>query len=371
MFQSKWISDLGAATPVADAARRVLTIRLEGVRDCLGHALREPGRDPESVHQLRVATRRASAALEIFAECLPSKVCKTARSLIRDIRRAAGKARDWDVFLARLASDADKLPANDRATIDMLVGYALAHRLPAQAGLEESCRDYPFGFERCMAETIGAIGCHGVGKTVLAAFARPLLGRLLDELNQAAARDRSDYRHLHQTRIVGKRLRYTIEMFVDCFRPTLRTTLYPAIAEMQQVLGDVNDHFNAAGIYAELGAKLCVFLPRNGHCYQSFIERFKAEHERQLQAGCRRFQLWWEGWHRAEIQAAIGDLLSSTPAVWPVVHQTEDAMRAVSHRNELHTAAPLNPRCTLSQFVASCERMNLQTAAPLNANRTA
>ena len=92
MFQSKWISDLGAATPVADAARRVLTIRLEGVRDCLGYALREPGRDPELVHQLRVATRRASAGLESFADCLPPRVGKTARGLIRNIRRAAGKA---------------------------------------------------------------------------------------------------------------------------------------------------------------------------------------------------------------------------------------------------------------------------------------
>ena len=29
-------------------------------------------------------------------------------------------------------------PADDRATLDMLVGYALAHRLPAQEGIEES-----------------------------------------------------------------------------------------------------------------------------------------------------------------------------------------------------------------------------------------
>ena len=143
MFQSKWISDLGAATPVADAARRVLTLRLEGVRDCLGHALREPGRDAEFVHQLRVATRRASAALEIFAECLPPKVYRATRLLIRNIRRAAGKARDWDVFLGRLVDDADKLPAEDRATIDMLVGYALAHRLPAQEGLRNPAAIIP------------------------------------------------------------------------------------------------------------------------------------------------------------------------------------------------------------------------------------
>lgn len=344
MFQSKWISDLCAVTSVADAARRVLTLRLEGVRDCLGFALREPGRDPEFVHQLRVATRRASAALEIFAECLPPKVYRSTRSLIRNIRRAAGKARDWDVFLARLVDDADELAADERATIDMLVGYALAHRLPAQEGLEESCRDYPFGFERCMAETIGAIGYHGVGKAPLAAFVRPLLGRLFDELNQAAVRDRHDYRHLHETRIVGKRLRYTIEMFVDCFGPALRTTLYPAIAEMQQVLGDVNDHFNAVQFYAALGAKLGVFLSKHGRRYQSFVDRLKTEREAQLQEGCLRFQRWWENWQKPEIQLAIGELLSNAPPVWHVLLETENAAPAMQ-RSEL-PASPLGAKLT-------------------------
>ena len=299
------------------------------------------------MHQLRVATRRASAALEIFAECLPPKVHRAARLLIRDIRRAAGKARDWDVFLARLAGDAEKLPAGDRATVDMLVGYALAHRLPAQEGLERSCRDYPFGFERCMAETIGAIGYHSVGKTPLASFVRPLLGRLLDELNQSAVHDRNDHQHLHETRIVGKRLRYTIEMFVDCFGPALRTTLYPAIAEMQQVLGNVNDHFNALQLYATLGAKLGVFLPRQGQRYQSFIERMRSERETQLQEACLRFRLWWENWQKAEIQLAIGDLLPNTPPAWQVLPRTEYRHTgSFTGRNEPQTAASLGVKLT-------------------------
>jgi CHAD domain-containing protein len=346
MYQSKWISDLGAATPVDDAARRVLTLRLEGVRDCLGHALREPGQDPEFVHQLRVATRRASAALEIFAECLPPKVLRSARSLLRAIRRAAGKARDWDVFLARLMKDAESLAADDRAALDMLVGYALAHRLPAQQGLEESCLDYPFGFERCMAETTGAISYRSAGKAPLASYARPLLGRLFDELNRAAARDRNDYRNLHETRIVGKRLRYAIEMLVDCFGPALRKTLYPAIAEMQQVLGDVNDHFNAARLYAALGAKLSIFLAIPGRRYQSFVDRLKAEHERQLQEGCARFQSCWEDWQKPEIQLAIGDLLTSTPAAWHLLPEMETATLAGSRRHELQAAGPLSAKRT-------------------------
>ena len=179
-----------------------------------------------------------------------------------------------------------------------------------------------------MAETIGAIGYHSMGKTPLASFVRPLLGRLLDELNQAAERDRNDYRNLHETRIVGKRLRYTIEMFVDCFGPALRTTLYPAIAEMQQVLGDVNDHFNAVRLYATLGAKLGIFLSRHGHRYQPFVERLKTARETQLQESCLRFQLWWENWQKADVQLAIDDLLSSTPPAWRVLQESESATLA-------------------------------------------
>src|SRR5215831_7032142 len=99
MAEGKWISDLAAETPLVDAARRVLSIRLEVVRDWLGLALREPDKDPEHVHQLRVGTRRAGAALEIFAPCLPEKVYDAARRHLRRLRRAAGAARDWDVFL--------------------------------------------------------------------------------------------------------------------------------------------------------------------------------------------------------------------------------------------------------------------------------
>ena len=40
MADGKWISDLTATTPLADAARRVLGIRLEVVHNCLGLALR-------------------------------------------------------------------------------------------------------------------------------------------------------------------------------------------------------------------------------------------------------------------------------------------------------------------------------------------
>ena len=86
MAGGKWISDPEATTPVADAARHVLTVRLEVMRDHLPFALHEADKDPEHVHRFRVGTRRARAALDIFAYCLPVKACNAARKQMRGIR---------------------------------------------------------------------------------------------------------------------------------------------------------------------------------------------------------------------------------------------------------------------------------------------
>src|SRR4051812_19790464 len=99
MADGKWISDLRCDTPLTDAARRVLTVRLEVVRDHLPLAAPHADEDVEHVHQPRVGPRRAGAALDIFKDCLPDKVYKSTRKRLRRVRRAAGAARDWDVFL--------------------------------------------------------------------------------------------------------------------------------------------------------------------------------------------------------------------------------------------------------------------------------
>src|SRR5262245_42590271 len=243
MADGKWISDLEAATPLADAARHVLTVRLEVVRDRLPLALDQADEDPEHVHQLRVGTRRAGAALEIFACCLPDKVYKVARKQLRKVRRAAGEARDWDVFLLGLTQPERPPTLKQRAGFDFLIGHAVARRDAAQAHLQDVAADYPFSFDRFIAETVAAVHKpHGAeaGYTLID-LARPMLSRLLGELDAAAAEDLNDYGHLHRVRIIGKRLRYAMEVFADCFSPPFRMELYPAVEQMQEMLGRAND----------------------------------------------------------------------------------------------------------------------------------
>src|SRR5262245_13887287 len=113
MADGKWIDGLGPKTDTDEAARRVLEVRLQVVRGSLPLAVHDPDRDVEHVHQLRVATRRAGAALRTFERWLPSKTFRKAWKQLRAIRRAAGAARDWDVFVAELLQRRQQGPSKD------------------------------------------------------------------------------------------------------------------------------------------------------------------------------------------------------------------------------------------------------------------
>jgi CHAD domain-containing protein len=310
MTAGKWIEGLSGSAAPADAARRVLAVRLEGVREYLPLAAWEADKDPEHVHQLRVSTRRARAALDIFASCLPAKAYKAARKQLRDVRRAAGEARDWDVFLADLAWRGHRPARRHRAGLDLVIGYAVARRFVAQAHLEEIVGDDPFAFDRCLAETLAAVQPpDDPDLRTLTDLARPTLTRLLAELEEAAGGDLDDYAHLHQVRIAGKRLRYAMEVFAGCFTPPFRDVLYPAIEEMQEILGAANDSHVATGHLEALRDRLQAMLPDEWKRLQPGIDGLLRYHRERLPRERDRFRAWWQHWRKSGGEAAVLALL--------------------------------------------------------------
>jgi CHAD domain-containing protein len=299
MAGSKWIEGLSADAAVADAARRVLSVRLEVVREYLPLAVHQPDKDPEHVHQLRVSTRRARAAFDIFSCCLPPKVLKTAKKRLRDVRRAAGEARDWDVFLAGLAERERRQNRRHRPGLDLLLGYALAQRILAQAHLEAAADEDPFAFDRFLAETLAAVQapCEAELAT-LTDLARPILTGLVRALDQAARQDLDDYDHLHQVRILGKRLRYAMEVFADCFARPFRDELYPAVEEMQEILGNANDSHVAIGRLEALRNRLQARLPDDWKRLRPGIDGVLRFHRERLPRERDRFRAWWDRWQR-------------------------------------------------------------------------
>src|SRR5262245_47841858 len=255
MAEGKWIPGLTADTPPAEAARRVLAERLHVVRHFLPLAVATPEKDVEFVHQLRVGTRRAGAALKIFGDCMTAKKARELRKSVRRIRRAAGEARDWDVFLDVLAAWAPKRPAAEQHGLDLLRGYAFTHRQEAQAGLADVADTAPENPEDDDIQSDS-------DPKRLADLALATLDPVLNDFDTLMAKDLADYSHLHQIRIAGKRLRYAMEVFADCFAPKFRDELYPAIEEMQEILGDANDSHVAQQRLVDLRDRLRASRPK-------------------------------------------------------------------------------------------------------------
>src|SRR5262249_40907435 len=152
----KWIRGLSPDAPVEEAARQVLSLRLQVVREYLPLAVFEADRDLEYVHQLRVGTRRADAALRIFRGCLPRPGDRSVRGGLRGLGRAAGEARDWDVFLLDLRARATHAADAERPGLDFLMGYAQGQRGAAQVNLQAN-RLAGEGFEATAAEALAAL----------------------------------------------------------------------------------------------------------------------------------------------------------------------------------------------------------------------
>jgi CHAD domain-containing protein len=316
MAEGKWISDLTATTPLVDAARRVLAVRLQVVGDGLPLALRQWSDDPEHVHQLRVGTRRAGAALAIFGECLPGKIHNTLRKHLRRLRRAAGEARDWDVFSAALAERETHAAAPHRPGLDFLIGYSQGQRVAAQQALESAGAGSPFDFERRVAETLAALRpppSHP-GRQTLSDLAEPWVSDLVSQLHVAAADNLDQYEHLHQVRILGKRLRYGMEIFAGCFDADFKERDYRMIEDMQEILGRANDSHVAEQRLTMLRDVLRATRPAEWKRFRVGIEGLLRYHQRRLPEQRKLFLKWWKQWQEMPLdRQGVGGLL--TPPV--------------------------------------------------------
>lgn len=84
----------------AEAATRAVKVRAKEVFEHSDGVLDLD--EVERVHDMRVATRRLRAALEIFAPCFPRKRHRKALKKVKALADALGERRDADVEIALL-----------------------------------------------------------------------------------------------------------------------------------------------------------------------------------------------------------------------------------------------------------------------------
>jgi CHAD domain-containing protein len=77
--------------------------------------------DVERLHDMRVATRRLRAALEIFRTCFPKKAYRRALKPLKALADALGERRDRDVAIQYLSGFVEDAPPADRGRLEILI----------------------------------------------------------------------------------------------------------------------------------------------------------------------------------------------------------------------------------------------------------
>jgi CHAD domain-containing protein len=111
--------ELDCEAPFAVAAARVVEVRASEVFDHAEGVLDID--DVERVHDMRVATRRLRAALEVFEACFPPKRHCKALKRVKRLADALGWRRDLDVEIELLEGFVAETDEEDRDALVALL----------------------------------------------------------------------------------------------------------------------------------------------------------------------------------------------------------------------------------------------------------
>ena len=129
-----------AETPAApeadfhDTMQALIAERWEAVWNAIPVAL--AGEDIEGVHDVRVASRRLRAAMDIAAPMFPRPWYKKLHRAAKEITGALGEVRDRDVLLEALRADRAVAPTVEHPGIDRLIERVERERVVARMGME-------------------------------------------------------------------------------------------------------------------------------------------------------------------------------------------------------------------------------------------
>ncbi len=227
---------------------------------------------------------------------------------MRALRQSAGAARDWDVFYTMVQA----APAlnTDRAhpARDLLLGAAVARRMAAQDLLVEVAEREGREFHKETRNLIqGSFEWQRESQATLGDLARHTVAALMREIDEMMSPPPSKYVDLHQLRIRGKRLRYSMELFATCFAPPFREQLYPAVVEMQETLGLITDAHVAGERIGEIRDHLKSFHAADWPRYRQPIQQLIETQRRVMPRERKRFLTWLPNWRKltAEIEPAV------------------------------------------------------------------
>ena len=273
---------------VADAARKAIAFGVASMT--FNQAAAESG-DAEPLHQLRVASRRLRASIELFSGVIYARQLKIYRRDIPWISGLAGAVRECDVNSALLKDRAAKIDPELAESIAPLLEELDARRKAEHAVLYEMLaskrfRNLTAKISQPAIKKIGGDRTLGAAAAQLVRLIARSAMRFGSELdNQAPAAK------FHKLRVRIKRLRYALEMLKSLGGKRHRRAL-ARLEELQEALGMYHDVTVASAWlhqYAETSAAPPKTILAAGGLIQ-LLARREAKLRRRCVKAWRRFE---------------------------------------------------------------------------------
>ena len=216
--------------------------------------------EPDAVHQMRVATRRARSALQAFGSVIEREATRPLCAELKWLAAELGQARDGEVLLARLNSDLAAL--SPALVVGPLEARVSAHFTAALAQAGEAALRALDGprylhlldeLDALVADPPLTPVAKRKARKVLAKPVRRAARRLQAALAAVPGAEDRDAA-IHEARKTTKRARYAAEAALPGLGSTARRQARQA-KELQQLLGDHHDSVVTRAVLLDLAEK--------------------------------------------------------------------------------------------------------------------
>jgi CHAD domain-containing protein len=245
------------------------------------------GKDPECLHRMRVATRRARSTLRVAGPLFDEAWSADLRVELSWLGDVLGGVRDLDVLSAHLRSESQTLEPAEAATLQPVFSRLSAERSKARASLTRALNGKRYASLLARLEEAATSPPHGTSGVELESRAATEFGKLVESMKSLGSEPTDE--ELHRARIRGKRARYAAELAAPLAARSPKSFIKKA-KEFQDVVGAHQD-----AVVAE--EKLRVLAASDGPAFAAgrLVER---ERERKRLA---RLELpgAWSRLHRA------------------------------------------------------------------------
>jgi CHAD domain-containing protein len=210
----------------------------------------------EALHDLRVASRRLRAFVNLFDPMLDRRIVAHVAKPLKRVTRAAGELRDIDVQMALVDERVPRQTTDAaRAALEYLLERLAGRRLEVLSHVKKQLRkvrvdDLSVGIAAALGETVARLP---PSSGELGRVAWSLLEPLLDGMEQAESLvvgEPPPSDALHQLRISTKKLRYALELVGPLLGDDQKELLKRAEA-LQELLGTHHDLFVISSLMSD------------------------------------------------------------------------------------------------------------------------